>query len=136
MKSKKINETTYLLRLEKGEEIIKTIWDFCETENIKAGYLQGIGAVSEVELALYDLSAKKYHDMTLTEPLEIVNLFATVTSKKLHPHIVVGNKKMQCFGGHLKKGVVSATCEIILHRFKGEDLRYTDKDIGLELLDI
>ena len=36
----------YVIRLEKGEEIVSSIKDLCEKENIKLGSLSGIGAVN------------------------------------------------------------------------------------------
>jgi len=52
MRIKKIDEKTYLLRLEKGEEVMDVMMGFCRDKNIKGGYFQAIGAVGEVELAL------------------------------------------------------------------------------------
>jgi len=63
-------------------------------------------------------------------------LFAVVSAKKIHAHIVVSDREMKAIGGHLKQGVVAATCEVVLHVFDGEIKRYSDEEIGLELLDI
>lgn len=39
---KKIKDT-YILRLNKGAEIIQSIKDFCNENNIKTGTVQGLG---------------------------------------------------------------------------------------------
>ncbi|NQU77474.1 DNA-binding protein [Candidatus Falkowbacteria bacterium] len=136
MKIKKIDEKIYLLRLERGEEVMETMMGFCTDKDIKGGYFQAIGAMSEVELALYELESKKYYDKKIQGPLEIVSLFAVISAKKIHAHIVVSDKEMKAIGGHLKKGIVAATCEVVLHVFDCEIGRYADEEIGLELLDI
>ena len=59
MKYKK-EDNFYLIFLEKGEEIVKTLTNFCKEKNINSGYIHGIGAVSEAELGAYSLTDKKY----------------------------------------------------------------------------
>jgi len=134
MKYKKINSDIFVIRLEKGEEVMANLFSFCCQNNIKAGYLQGIGALEQADLALYDLKTKKYYNQVIAGPLEIANFFATITSEKIHAHIVVSDKDMQAFGGHLNSGIVAATAEIILRKFSGRLDRYKDKGIGLELM--
>jgi len=136
MKFKKINDLTYLIRLEKGEEIIKTIAEFCQKNDIKAGYLQGIGAIDYLDIAMYNLDKKEYSSKKIAEPLEITSLFGIITAKKIHIHITVGDKNAAVFGGHLQSGIISVTGEIILHKFFGKIDRYKDEKIGLELMDI
>ena len=43
----------YVIRLEKGEEIVSSIKDLCVKENIKLGSLSGIGAVNKVTAGLF-----------------------------------------------------------------------------------
>ena len=50
----------YILRLNRGEEIISSITDLCRKENIKAASVNGIGATQSVEAGFYDLKKKKY----------------------------------------------------------------------------
>lgn len=39
-------DNTYIVRLNKGAEIISAIKDFCTSNNIKVGTVQGIGAIN------------------------------------------------------------------------------------------
>jgi len=140
MRLKKIDENKFILRLERGEEIIESIKKFCFKNNVNFGYFHGLGAVDKIELAHYRVDNKKYSSELLEDVLEILSLYGNITTMDnkiyLHSHIVVSNDKMQAFGGHLKEATISATCEIILVSLKGNVNRFHDKKIGLNMLDI
>jgi len=139
MEYKLINDK-YIIRIDKGDRIIESLMDFCSKNRIIMGYFFGIGAVSNIEFAHYNLATKEYSDKTIEEPLEICHLFGNIALLDgriaLHSHIIVGNSQMQTFGGHLKEATVAATCEIILHRINSEINRKHSEEIGLNLLDI
>src|SRR3989338_3358668 len=133
MQSKKIKKN-YVISIDRGEEIIKSLLNFCEKNNIRLGYFSGIGAVNSVELAHYSVETKKYSTKVINEPLEILNLTGNITSMEgkcyIHAHIALSDEKMNAVGGHLKSAVVSAACEIFLVKIGSEAERYYDKSIG------
>jgi predicted DNA-binding protein with PD1-like motif len=53
MQYKKFNDD-YVLRLEKGEEVIEQIKQLCRKENIKLGTITGLGAANLVEIGLFN----------------------------------------------------------------------------------
>ena len=69
----------YVIRLEKGEEIVSSIKDLCVKENIKLGSLSGIGAVNKVTAGLFKTGEKKYVSRTYEEDMEIVSLGGNVS---------------------------------------------------------
>ena len=137
MQSKKIKDN-YVISIDRGEEIIKSLLDFCEKNKIKLGHFSGIGAVNKAELAHYSVETKKYSTKIINEPLEILNMAGNVTTmgKKcyIHAHIALSDEKMNAIGGHLKSAVVSAACEIFLVKIDSEVERIYDKSIGLNML--
>jgi len=139
MKFKKIGET-YAIKLEKGEKIIETLKNFCIENNIFTGYLFGIGALDEAELAHYIVKNKKYNYEIFKQPLEIVSLSGNITTMSnevyLHCHITLSDVNMEAIAGHLKEGVISATCEVILIRLNVNIERKYDENIGLNLMDL
>jgi len=140
MKYKSLSKDRYILRLEKDEEIVNSILNFCTSMTIKSGYLSGIGAIQSADLALYKLESKEYSKKHLEGPFEIVKLsgFIAMLEKdiKTHLHIAISDHEMKVFGGHLDSAVVGATCEILIEKFDVELSRYADAEIGLNLLDI
>lgn len=139
MKSRKINNT-YFLRLERGEKIIESLRKFCAENNISAGYFSGIGALDEAELAHYIVKNKKYTYESFRQPLEIINMTGNVTIMNkeiyLHCHITLSDVNMDAIGGHLKEGIVSATCEIVLVKLDAAVERKYDEVTGLNLIDL
>ena len=139
MKFEKIKDT-YFIRVERGEKIIETLKQFCTKNDIKCGYFFGIGALGEAELAHYIVENKKYTSKTCKQPLEIVNMNGNITTMNkevyLHCHIALSDEKMNAIAGHLKEGIISATCEIILVRLNATINRKYHDFTGLNLLDI
>ena len=138
MNFKKINNS-YFIRLERGEKIIESVKSFCAGNKINCGYFFGIGALGEAELAHYIVESKKYTSKILKQPLEIISLSGNITEMEdevyLHCHITLSDEEMNAIGGHLKEGVISATCEIFLTKLDAEVSRKYDDFIGLNILE-
>jgi hypothetical protein len=135
VKKKTIGEKL-VVRLEKGEEIVRNLEKVLREEGISAGAFQGIGAVSGATLGHYSLTSKEYREKEFDRPLEIVSLQGTVTEEGIHPHVCLGTKEMKTYGGHLVEATVAATCEVVVTPAPGSLNRYHDEEIGLDLLDI
>lgn len=136
MKYKKF-DNTYIVRIEKGEEVLAKITELCNKENIKLGSITGIGATDKLVIGLFDTNSKQYHKTTLIGPMEITSLMGNISTKNnetyLHIHINVCNSDMQVYGGHLNECYISATCELHIIKIDGEIDRYFDESIGLNL---
>lgn len=138
---KTINLKSHLIiRLEKGEEIVSSIIKACEENNIKLGILTGIGAMSYVEVGYFDTDKKEYFSNEYKGNLEILSLMGNITRKDekvyLHPHITFANEENSAKGGHLNKGIISATGEIIIQVIDGRVNRYFNEEIGLNLMEL
>lgn len=127
----------YVVRFDKGEEIIATLTDLCKKENIKLGSVSAIGATNEVELGILNTTDKSYNSYILKGDHEIANLIGNISTMNgevyLHLHINVANNNKEIFGGHLNSAMVSATCEMIIDVIDGEIDREFSEEIGLNL---
>lgn len=136
MEYKKINNQ-YIVRIDKGEEVLNKIKELCEKEQIKTGYLTGLGAADYVKVGLFDTVEKQYHANILEGPMEITSLVGNISTKDgenyLHLHINVANKEMKVFGGHLNECRISATCELNITAIDTEMEREFSEEIGLNL---
>lgn len=132
------DENTYVLRFDKGEEIIAGLTAFAAEREITAGVFSVIGACREIILAYYHLEDKTYQDKTLYEDMEIVSVTGNIGQMNdkvmIHAHGVVSDIDLETHGGHIKKLVISATGEVILQVLKGKLTRTFDPDTGLNLL--
>lgn len=129
----------YIVRMDRGEEIVATLADLCEKENIRLASVAAIGAVDRAVVGLYDVGEKVYHKKEFNEPMEIASLLGTVTEKDgkpyLHLHATLCDAQMQTHGGHVNELHISATCEMVLRLIPGEVGRRLDEGIGLNLFD-
>lgn len=139
MKYKRFGEDI-VVRLEVGEEVVASLAEITEREGVTFAEVSGIGAVDEFCVSVFDVKAKKYFDNDFREPLEIVSMSGTVTEQNgkpyLHLHASAGRADGSVVGGHLKRAVVSATCEIVLHTVYGRVPRFYDERTGLNLMEL
>lgn len=136
MKIRRIDDTV-LVRLDKGEEIVDAVTRACREQNIQAGVVFGIGAVSRAITGLYDTGRKEFIANTWDRPMEITALAGNISLKDgeiyQHMHITMADASGSVFGGHLKSAVVSATAEIVIRVLNGTVGREFAEDIGLNL---
>lgn len=127
----------YVLRMDKGEEIVATLKQFCEDEQIKLGSVTGIGAVNQVTIGLFETSTKKYHSLQLAGDHEITSLTGNISTMDgkvyLHLHINISDDRYNTRGGHLSAAVVSGTGELIVEKIEGRVDRQFSEEIGLNL---
>ncbi|MHA1135240.1 MAG: PPC domain-containing DNA-binding protein [Candidatus Thorarchaeota archaeon] len=129
-----------VIRLEPGEDILKSIEKIVAENKLLSGHLSLIGAVSKVHLGYFDLHEKVYKDFTIDEDLEIVSCVGNISRLKedyvVHAHVVASDVDGKCYAGHLMEGcVVSVTIEIVITEFT-EMSRARDEATGLNLLDL
>ncbi len=140
MLAKKLNDTTWLIRLLSGEELLEAIRDFCQREGIRLGSFTGIGAMAEVELSAFLHDEKTYARRSFAGSLEIVSLHGNISTLDgavfLHVHMAVGDEGLAMVGGHVHRAVIHPTAEIILQIYPGSVERALDRDSGLNLLQI
>lgn len=136
----KLAETQYLLRFEKGEEIGSVLKTFCAEKQIKNASLSGIGSIEQPVLAHYRVDTKKYSEKTFEGIFEVTSLLGTVGLvdgvPQPHMHVNLSDESMSAFGGHLVKGIVSATLEVTLTDYPSEFAKKHSEEIGLNLYEL
>lgn len=130
----------YVLRLQKGEEIIGTIINFVKKTKVKGGFLYGLGVGERLTLGYFDAHKKSYIRKKFNAEYEFTSLIGNISyfgkEPLIHIHITITDAKFNAFGGHLFEGYVPATCEIVLFPFAGALKRKKDIATGLNLLDL
>jgi hypothetical protein len=131
----------YVIVLKMGEELIEGLQQFVKETDIKAGWINGMGAALGVELGYYNLKKREYKWRTFDQPCEIVNLQGNIgrdqkNQPNFHLHGVIADEDYQTVGGHINKLLVGGTCEIFVHEFRQPLEREFDDETGLRLLNI
>jgi predicted DNA-binding protein with PD1-like motif len=130
----------YVIRLERGEEVQSTMTEFVRRQNIQGGTIQGLGAVKDVELGLYDPHEKVYHKRTFEDDMELGSLTGNISwfegNPILHCHVTVAAADLQAYTGHLFSATVAVTVEMIITSFSVRLNRARDEEVGLNLLEL
>lgn len=96
-------ENQYVIRLDRGEEIVESLKTIAEKENIKLAYLTGIGAVGKVTAGVFDTKEKVFKGKTLEGDLEVVSIGGNINTMNgetyVHFHISVADEQGSVFGG-------------------------------------
>lgn len=138
MKYKKIN-SDYVIKMEKGDDIVKELTSLCEKENIRGGYFTGIGAVTNVKLGWFNPVSKTYQTKDFDKYYEITSLVGNVGRLSngevlVHNHITLSDENFNVIAGHLFLSKVSLAVEIFL-RDLGEELQKApDQEFHLNFL--
>ena len=129
---------SYVLRLDRGEEVLTALTDFCLREQVALGSVEGLGAADHAVIGLYDVGKRQYHKESFDGPMEITSLLGSISTKDgepyLHLHINLCRADMQVIGGHLNECRISATCELFVRTLAGRVERKLDEETtGLNL---
>lgn len=129
----------WVLRLDPGEEIGRTLTEWAVRENVRAGSISGIGAVGDVELGYFERERRDYVRRTFPGDHEILALTGNFSERDGQPfphlHLVLSGPDFVAHGGHLFRGVITITCEIQVIA-NGDVVRRRAHDaLGVAILD-
>lgn len=132
----------YLIKLEKGEELVSSLTGMIKEEQITSGWISGLGGLQSAELGIYSLGDRNYKWQKFDGPLELSGLTGNIAWSSnepiLHMHGTVSGMDLMASMGHLKQAVVAGTVEIFISRLQWHDriIRSQDDETGLKLLDL
>lgn len=106
------------IRLFSNEDLINCIIDACKKYNTQTAIvLSAIGQLKQSVIGYYKVK-DNYIEKTVQTPHELLSLSGNIVSYKgtyqAHLHVILGNEDKQTIGGHLIKGTVEVTNEIVL----------------------
>ncbi len=130
---------TSVLRLERGEELVKTFLDWAERRRISAATVFGLGALEAVELGYFDRDLKRYERVLVPDVQELLNVAGNLGrlpdgSAIAHLHVTLGARDFSVRGGHLFSGVVAVTAELHVTSYPRALSRGRDPASGLNLI--
>lgn len=136
------DEFNYTLKLERGERVVEKLTRFVRDNNLRGGWVLGLGGLAWAEIGFYDLDAQEYSWSKIEETLELANLTGNIAwdgdEPALHLHATVSDASLHARAGHLKEAEVGGTVEIFIHMWDKEDgfARRRDEQTGLNLLNL
>ena len=129
---------TFLERLAHDADLLTAIREAFETQGIRMGFFQVIGAVKQAHIAFYDQKDRVYRGLNVQEAGEILSCTGNVSELDgallVHAHIILGLADGTTRGGHLVQGTRIFAGELFGMALKGEQLRRAyDEVTGLKL---
>lgn len=117
----KKERNTIFVRLHEKDEIIQSLEEIAQKENITTCTVQGIGAITNAKIGMNKYKLQKYDTIVLEGDYELTSLNGNVTMKNgkatAHLHATMNNDTYVTFGGHLFNAEITATAEITLTIF-------------------
>jgi uncharacterized protein len=143
MKSKSVTddlERTFILILDEGEEAFETITAFANREKISGATVTAIGAFAHARVGWFDLAARSYKPIDVSEQCEVLSLIGDVAQgddgkASLHLHAVLGLQDGSLRGGHFLSGTVRPTLEVAIRETVAQLRRRKRDDLGIALID-
>ncbi len=131
----------YLIRLEKGEQLVESLLAFASEHNLPGAWVSGIGGALSAELGFYDLTTQQYRWKKFDQLMEITSLQGNLAWDEdkpiVHLHGALSDSNMQTYSGHIKELEVGGTCELFIHVWNKDQIKRTqDPDTGLKLLNL
>ena len=141
---------SYIVRIDRGEEVLDKLNEFIKETDIKAATITGIGASSEVELGVYSVKKREYIKNKYEGEFEILSLNGNITrdgdKPYVHLHIMISDGMVLAgsltfgmgvtVGGHLNKCIISGTCELRIDECENTYQRRVDDKTGIKIIDI
>jgi len=129
-----------VIRMEKDEEIIATLTRAIQEAQITGGFFYGLGVGKDLELGYFDAHKQVYTQKKFDDEYEFTSLLGNISIVNgetiIHCHVTITDSQFNAYGGHLFRGTVPATIEVIVIPFSEPLNRKLDKTTGLNLLEI
>jgi len=139
VKYKKCKDIIYV-SIDKGEYVNEKLLEVSQKEDIKIGWINGLGAISDIEIGYWDIHNKVYVKKKFNKDYELLSLIGNITllddNQFIHTHITFSDTSFKAYGGHLFDAKVIAAAEFCIFTSKTHLKRKLDCNIGLSLWDI
>lgn len=130
---------TFAVILETGDEAMGCLKRFAIENRLDSASFSAIGAFERAVLAFFDWEQKAYLPIPVDEQTEVAALTGDIAlgpdgQPVVHVHTVLGRRDGSAVAGHLQKGFVRPTLEIMLTETPGEFRKQVDAESGVPLI--
>lgn len=131
----------HVFRLDRGEAFPEDLLPLLAANDVPGGALSGIGAFERATLAYFDTADRRYIDLPISEPAEVIALTGNVARLEdgrpfTHVHAALSRRDGSVVAGHLREGIVNPTLEVFVHATRRTLHRAIDPASGLGRLDL
>jgi uncharacterized protein len=128
----------WALILDADDEVMAQLEEFARSQRLTAAHFSGVGAFANVTVAWFDLQKRAYQPIEFDEQVEVLSLIGDVAEAEgkssVHAHICIAKRDGSAHGGHLRRGHVRPTLELILIESPAHLRKSFRPEFGLALI--
>lgn len=115
--------TDYILRMDPGEDFMTDMVTWAKKEGVQCASVQGIGALNEARLGVFNKNLKTYFPRVLKGFFEVISCLGNISVKPdgslmTHIHMTIAQEDGQLFAGHFLGGTVDFTMELFIRTYE------------------
>ena len=131
-------DKTLFVRIDKGDDLVSNLLSPVQKAGWTAGSVIGIGALSNIELGIYEPESKSYLRQRFPDTYELLSMTGNIgmMDEKLfsHLHVVLAGADFRAFGGHLFSATVAVTAEAKIEKLEMTLKRKMHDELKIGLL--
>jgi len=131
-------QAPFILALKQGESLFDSILHLAHDAKLLSASISGLGGLSMVEVAYYDINEKKYQTKLFSPMHELISMNGNIAfldgKHFIHIHAAIGDEEYKVFGGHIMSATVNPSAEITIIPLNGKIERKYDAATGLKLM--
>jgi uncharacterized protein len=131
---------TLVVVMDEGDEAMAALTQAVREHGITAAQVTAVGGFRSAELGFYDPDRLEYDRIPVQEQAEVLNLVGDVAASNgqatPHLHTVLGRRDGSTVGGHLLRGDVWPTLEVIVTEVPAELAKTTDPRTGVATINL
>ncbi len=131
---------TFVVVFAMGDEAIDGLTRFAREQRLQGSHFTAIGAFESATLAYWSWERRKYEENRVDDQAEVASLIGDIVlaadgaSPKVHAHAVLGLRDGSARAGHLMRGQVRPTLEVVVTEEPAHLRRRLDPETGLALI--
>ncbi|MFY1671113.1 PPC domain-containing DNA-binding protein [Plantactinospora sp. WMMB334] len=127
-----------VIAVERGEEAVAAVNEVARRRGISAAQVTAVGGFSGAEVGYFDRQDRDYLRIPVSEQVEVLSLVGDIAEVRgepaLHVHAVLGRRDGSTVGGHLLRGEVWPTLEVVVTEVAASLAKRVDPETGVALL--
>ncbi|MET8307213.1 PPC domain-containing DNA-binding protein [Micromonospora sp. NPDC005173] len=127
-----------VVAVDKGEDAVAAIHQAATQSDIRGARVTAVGGFHSAEVGYFDRERRDYVRIPVDEQVEVLSLLGDIADDRgkiaLHVHTVLGRRDGTTVGGHLMRGEVWPTLEVIITEVGASLTKQIDPETGLALL--
>jgi predicted DNA-binding protein with PD1-like motif len=130
---------TFAIVFQTGDEVSSLLKQFALEQGLTGARFTAVGGFSEATLGYFVWDRREYEPIPIDEQVEVLSFLGDVAldgnDPVVHAHVTVGHRGGKVTGGHLLRGIVRPTLEVMLDELPEHLQKTIDPAAGIPLID-